>query len=135
MDWITWLSYKTFCEHCVIYVSFLMFYELWCWHVNHKCHHSFYNNEFHEKHLKSGLIIVWKTLELLKSIYKVLWVQSRLGSQKECLAPNSLSKHYFEWPLHLRNNLFGRFSFHQILTFFWLKWRWFLFIWIIKTCP
>jgi hypothetical protein len=33
------------------------------------------------------------------------------GTQKECLSPKSISKQYFEWPLHVRNNLFGRFSF------------------------
>ncbi len=33
------------------------------------------------------------------------------GTQKECFAPKSFSRHYFEWPLHLQNNLFGIFSF------------------------
>lgn len=30
------------------------------------------------------------------------------GTQKEYFAPKSLSRHYFEWTLHLRNNLFGK---------------------------
>jgi hypothetical protein len=29
--------------------------------------------------------------------------------QKECLAPKWLSKHYFEWPIHLQNKKFGKF--------------------------
>jgi hypothetical protein len=33
------------------------------------------------------------------------------GTQKECFTPKSLSKHYFEWPLHLQNIFLGRFFF------------------------
>jgi hypothetical protein len=33
------------------------------------------------------------------------------GTQKECLAPKLLSRHYFEWSLHLWNNSFDRIFF------------------------
>jgi hypothetical protein len=43
------------------------------------------------------------------------------GTQKECLTPKSLSKQYFEWPLHLQNNFFGRFFSIRFLGIGWLK--------------
>jgi hypothetical protein len=44
------------------------------------------------------------------------------GTRKECFALKSLSIHYFEWPLQLWNNLFGRFSFFiRFSNTSWLK--------------
>jgi len=40
--------------------------------------------------------------------YHDLWYFHNWGTQKECLTSKSLSKHYFEWPLHLQNTIFNR---------------------------
>ncbi len=48
------------------------------------------------------------------------------GTQKEYFTPKSLSKHYFEWPLHLWFFFFIRWS-HT----FGLKCWWFFGIWIL----
>ncbi len=52
---------------------------------------------------------------------------------KECFTPKSFSKHYFEWPLHLWNDLF------IIISFFiryshtsWFKWLCFFVIGWLK---
>jgi hypothetical protein len=57
------------------------------------------------------------------------------STQKECFTPKSFSRPYFEWPLHLRNNLFSSFFFIRYSHTSWLKWWWFFVIWIIQTCP
>jgi hypothetical protein len=57
-----------------------------------------------------------------------------IGVHKRNILPRKLlSNYYFEWPLHLQNNLFGRFSFFiRYSHTSWLNWWWFFVIWIIK---
>jgi hypothetical protein len=57
------------------------------------------------------------------------------GTQKECLTPKSLSRHYFEWPLNLWINLFGKFWFSLYIPYFLIKMVVFWMIWMVKTCP
>jgi hypothetical protein len=55
-----------------------------------------------------------------------------VGVHKRIVSPPiSLSKHYFEWPLHLLNKFFGRFFFIRYSHMTWLKWWCFyLFEWL-----
>jgi len=50
----------------------------------------------------------------LKEVYVIGYIHD-WGTHKECLTPKSLSKHYFEWPLHLQNNFL--FSLHIHILF------------------
>jgi hypothetical protein len=53
--------------------------------------------------MSNFMCLLCVTIVFLERKLYLMWVHFILGwgTQKECLTPISLSKHYFEWPLHL----------------------------------
>lgn len=63
--------------------------------------------------IKIGILIF---LKIISKIGFPIWSIQGQGAQMECLAPKSISKHYFELPLHLQNNLWGSLDIHIVLN-------------------
>jgi len=89
-------------------------------------------------HLK--MIVCWTHIPVHGPKKTHLWGSiHRWGTQKECLTPKSLSRHYFEWPSHLQDNLFGRFVFsldiHVLLDWNGGDFLWFGCLKHVFKCP